>query len=264
MRQQPCTLVVPPRSVRAAPLELRYLRHLPVGYGDDPAARWPLILFLHGAGERGDDLRLLLHHGLPRVVEESDDVPCVVLSPQCPERSYWYLHLRALAALLDDALTTLAVDEQRVYLTGLSMGGYGAWHLGARHPERFAAVAPICGGGLRSRGFPARARALREVAVWAFHGAQDEVVRPEQSQRLVDELRACGGRAQLTIYPDAAHDSWTRTYADPAFFRWLLAQRRVTEGDPAVLLSTRARPSSPRPSRRGGARSPRTTPDSPR
>ena len=227
MLQQACTFATPHRRGSRGKLDtLRYLRFLPFEYGVDPKVRWPLILFLHGAGERGHDLKQLLSHGLPKLVEEQEDFPFIVISPQCPEGSFWYRQLGVLSALVEHAAGTLAVDPSRIYLTGLSMGGFGTWHLAARHPGWFAAIVPICGGGLASHGFPGKVRALRDVPVWSFHGALDTIVRPEESQRLVDELRSAGGRVEHTLYPDAKHDSWTRTYENPALYEWLLSHRR--------------------------------------
>lgn len=208
-------------------MRLNYLLYLPRGYGADPQARWPLIFFLHGMGERGDDLQLLLRHGIPRVVEEREDFPFITASPQCPPDASWLALIPALAALLDEVVASHAVDPDRVYLTGLSMGGYGVWHLAVACPERFAALVPIC-GGLGVPGLAERLCALKEVPVWAFHGALDPVVPVAESEQAVEALRACGGQARLTIYPDAEHDSWTRTYDDPALYDWLLAQRRST------------------------------------
>jgi predicted peptidase len=208
---------------------LDYLLHLPRRYAH--RRRWPLILFLHGAGERGEDLELVKRHGVPRLAEEDESLPLVAVSPQCPKGERWHLYLKTLGALLDDIVARYSVDPRRIYLSGLSMGGYGTWHLAARYPDRFAALAPICGGGLPSCGFPEKARSLRDVPVWAFHGALDTIVPLEEAQRLVDVLRASGGDVRLTVYPDAGHDSWTRTYADPAFFEWLLAQRRGVNRD---------------------------------
>ncbi len=221
MRQESRSAPAGKRSTRS----LRYLLYRP--RGDAPAAGWPLVLFLHGSGERGDDLARILRHGPPRLVEEGSEFPFLLASPQCPQGTVWHRLLPALERALDAVSSEERVDPERVYLTGLSMGGYGCWHLAARRPERYAALVPICGGGLASHGFPARARVLRELAVWAFHGELDEGVRPEETIRLVEELRACGGRATLTVYPGVGHDSWTQTYENPELYRWLLAQRRV-------------------------------------
>jgi predicted peptidase len=209
----------------AAPVELRYLLHLPAGYEASAEPRWPLVLFLHGAGERGDDLKDVLKHGIPKKAER-EDFPFVALSPQCPASSWWTQMVSTLKAFLDEAIATYAVDTDRVYLTGISMGGFGSWLLGADYPETFAAVAPICGGGRAEDGFPDKVLRLKDVPVWAFHGAVDDVVPCRQSQVLVDKLREGGANPRFTIYPDAAHDSWTRTYDDPELYRWMLAQHR--------------------------------------
>jgi predicted peptidase len=202
-------------------LSLGYLLHMPPGYGDDVAQKWPLILYLHGAGERGHDLERLKVNGIPRVIEEHPEFPFVTISPQCPAESWWSQHLDALVALLDDVVERYAVDPGRIYLTGLSMGGYGSWSLSVVQPQRFAAVVPIC-GGLHA---PARfVCILKDVPVWAFHGAKDTVVPLEESLRLVRALQECGGNVRLTVYPDAGHDSWTSTYDDPALYDWLLQQ----------------------------------------
>ncbi|NPV07921.1 MAG: prolyl oligopeptidase family serine peptidase [Anaerolineae bacterium] len=222
MTQRECTL----DAVVELPVRLRYLLYLPPGYGSDPGERWPLILFLHGMGERGDDLERVKEHGIPRLVEENPDFPFVAISPQCPMDSVWTAELHALEALLDHALQEYAVDPDRVYLTGLSMGGYGAWHLAAKAPHRFAAVAPICGGGLPQFGFPDRASALREVPVWAFHGARDEVVPLAESEKMVRHLESAGGNVRLTVYPECGHNSWDEAYSNPELYRWFLSHKR--------------------------------------
>ena len=180
-------------------VRLGYLVHLPTGYGDDPEKKWPLIFFLHGRGERGDDLELLKKHGIAKVVE-----------------------VDALNALLDEVLDKYNVDEDRVYLTGLSMGGSGSWHLVAAHPDRFAAVAPICGG----YGDPLAAPLIKDVPIWVFHGARDTTVALARSQSMVDALKAVGGNVRFTVYPDAEHDSWTQTYDNPELYEWFLQHRR--------------------------------------
>lgn len=194
-----------------------YLLYLPNGYRNT-GKRWPLILFLHGAGERGDDLDLVKKHGPPKIVEKKA-LPFIVVSPQCPEGKWWSNDV--LIALLDHVVATYRVDPSRIYLTGLSMGGYGTWSLACEYPERFAAIAPICGGGN-----PHLAFRLVNLPVWAFHGAKDDVVPLEESQRMVNAIKKLGGQARLTVYPNAQHDSWTRTYDNPRFYEWLLSHRR--------------------------------------
>lgn len=205
-----------------------YLLFLPQDYRSAPGKRWPLILFLHGAGERGTDVWKVATHGPPKNVVEHPDFPFIVVSPQCPEGQFWSNDL--LLALLDEVSRKYAVDPERVYLTGLSMGGFGTWSLGVSHPERFAAIAPICGGGewisvvLSSRD---RIRELKSLGVWAFHGAKDPVVPLDESQRMVDALKKVGvNEVKLTVYPEAGHNSWTETYNNPELYKWFLDHRR--------------------------------------
>lgn len=198
-------------------VQLNYLLHLPNGYEKESPQKWPLILFLHGMGERGDDMEKVKVHGIPKIVEQEPGFPFIAVSPQCPADSFWNAEHDAVIALLDEIAANYNVDSNRIYLTGLSMGGYGTWHLASVYPGRFAAIVPICGGGN-----PERAEALKKTPVWAFHGAKDEAVPLKESEKMVDALRACGGNAQLTVYPEAKHDSWTETYANPEVYAWLL------------------------------------------
>ena len=208
--------------------EVHYLLFLPPGCQTNSAKRWPLILFLHGAGERGTNIWKVATHGPPKNVTEHPDFPFIIVSPQCPEGQTWSTDI--LVGLLDDVTRRYPVDVSRVYLTGLSMGGYGTWKLGLAHPEKFAAIAPICGGGefisvlLASRD---KAQALKSLGVWAFHGAKDPVVPLQESQRMVDALRRAGvEEVRFTIYPEAEHNSWTETYNNPEFYQWLLKHER--------------------------------------
>ncbi len=205
-------------------VSLKYLLYLPKGYGEKNDQKWPLILFLHGAGERGNDVNLVKKHGPPKLIDQGKEFPFIVVSPQCPTNSWWPEQVDALVALLDDVQAKYAVDADRVYLTGLSMGGFGSWTLASRYPNRFAAVAPICGGGDRYL-----ASRLRNVPVWAFHGEKDPVVPVQASKDMVEALKKAGGDVQLTLYPEAQHDSWTETYNNPKLYEWFLSQRRGQE-----------------------------------
>jgi len=205
-------------------VSLKYLLYLPKGYGEKKDQKWPLILFLHGAGERGDDLNLVKKHGPPKLVDQGKEFPFLVVSPQCPTSSWWPEQIDALIALLDEVQSKYAIDADRVYVTGLSMGGFGTWSLATRYPERFAAIAPICGGGDRYL-----AGRLKNVPVWAFHGAKDPTVPVQASKDMVEALRKAGGDVQLTIYPEAQHDSWTETYNNPKLYEWFLSHRRNAE-----------------------------------
>ena len=214
-------------------VRIGYLLYLPEGYekpkGKSPK-RWPLMLFLHGAGERGTDLALVKKHGPPKLVERGKRFPFVIVSPQCPRGQWWDADV--LTALLDEVVAGHAVDEERVYVTGLSMGGFGTWSLGARTPRRFAALVPICGGG-----DPKAAGKLKGIAIRVFHGEKDRIVRPSKSRQMVDAIRAAGGKnVKLTVYPEAGHNSWTKAYADPELYEWLLKQKRGSKAGPAKQL----------------------------
>jgi predicted peptidase len=208
-------------------LRAQYLLFLPRSYDPQGPKRWPLLLFLHGSGERGSALAKVKVHGPPRIVESQPDFPFVLVSPQCPSGEIWCSEI--LCLLLEDILGRHRVDPSRVYLTGISMGGYGVWKLAIAYPERFAAIAPICGGGdvlpilLGDR---QKIQALRTLGVWAFHGGKDPVVGLEESEKLVAAFRHIGNEARLTIYPEAGHDSWTETYNNPALYRWFLEHQR--------------------------------------
>jgi predicted peptidase len=231
-------------------LQINYLLFLPEDYGKGLLKRWPLIVFLHGSGERGgtvEDLERLKAEGLPRLIAEQPDFALtgrfIVLSPQCPGW-YWKSQFEALDALLDHIQATYAVDSQRIYLTGLSMGGFGAWRYGLEHPHSFAALVPIAGGygyhvetvyvgGGQSEvkltidpSPPENLCDLENVPVWVFHGEKDAgIPHEETADILVEALQSCGGMVRYTLYPDAGHDAWTETYSDPALYTWLLAQQ---------------------------------------
>lgn len=202
-------------------VKLNYLLYLPEQYGRDAGFKWPLVMFLHGAGERGSDIELVKTHGIPKMVENGERFPFIAVSPQCPEDSWWTEQVDELNALLDEVIEKYQVDTARVYLTGLSMGGYGTWRLAAVHPERFAAIAPVCGGGILSD-----AIFLKDVPAWVFHGAKDDVVPILESEKMVEAVRKFGGDVKFTVYPEANHDSWTETYNNPELYKWLLEHKK--------------------------------------
>lgn len=206
----------------------------------EPGQKLPLVLFLHGAGERGSDNERQLKY-LPTWLAEEENRrrhPCFVLAPQCrtdhkwvevdwsgktsvPQQPEMTVDMAAAVAALDAVLQAEPVDPARVYLTGLSMGGYGSWDLAARMPERFAAVIPICGGGDE-----ATAPKLKPLPIWCFHGDADKAVPVERSRTMVEAVRAAGGRVQYTEYAGVGHDSWTPAYRATATLDWLFDQRR--------------------------------------
>jgi len=199
-------------------VKLDYLLYLPPGYDKEPKS-WPLVLFLHGAGESGQDLNKVKVHGPPKLVEHGKEFPFIVVSPQAP-RMGW--DVQTLNALLDDVVASHKVDKDRIYVTGLSMGGFGTWALAAAYPDRFAALVPICGGGNT-----ADAMKLKNIPTWVFHGAKDNVVPPARSQAMVKALEAAGAEhVKFTLYPNANHDSWTETYNNAEMWDWLLQQKR--------------------------------------
>lgn len=203
---------------------LDYLLYVPDEHdpSGDPV---PLLLFLHGAGERGADLQQVAVHGPPKLIAAGQDFPAIVVSPQAPAGDWWSYRVRDLLALLDDVTARFNVDEDRVYVTGLSMGGYGTWALLQADPQRFAAAIPICGGG--NTFLAGRNRALRSLPVWVFHGDADRVVPVQESIDMVEAIRGAGGEnVELTVYPGVDHDSWTQTYDDLAVWEWLWSQRR--------------------------------------
>jgi predicted peptidase len=209
--------------------------------------RWPVILFLHASGERGDDNLRQLTIGLPAVLtRDARRYPAIVVVPQCPLNREWYgeMETQALAAL-DASIREFHGDRNRVILTGISMGGAGAWYF-ARHPQRWAAVVPVCGEVVRelddpwpldppsdisnllhaANPFAALARSIGKVPVWAFHGANDPVIPVDQSRMMVDALKKAGGTVRYTEYPGVGHDAWDRAYDDPELPKWMLAQKK--------------------------------------
>ena len=196
-----------------------YLLYLPPGYNQSSKKKWPVLLFLHGAGERGANLELVKTHGPARLIEQGRQLPFIVVSPQCPADGSW--RPETLGALLDEIERRYRVDRLREYVTGLSMGGFGTWALALEYPDRFAAIAPICGGGH----WWAVPR-IKHLPVWVFHGKKDRIVPHARSTEMVAALRQCGGNVKFTTYPNADHNSWTVTYENPALFRWLLRHKR--------------------------------------
>lgn len=208
-----------------------------------PGTRFPLVVFLHGAGERGDDNLAQLKY-LPNWLADPEmrkQHPCFVLAPQCRGDHRWApfdwsdkrsspiadrptTDLAGAIAALDRVVAEEAVDQDRVLLTGLSMGGYGSWEWAMRTPQRFAAVVPICGGGDERQ-----AARLARVPIWCFHGGADTVVPVERSRTMVEAIRAAGGAPKYSELPGVGHDSWTPAYRDPDLIEWMFARRRSAD-----------------------------------
>jgi len=201
-------------------IPINYLLYLPENYATDTTHKWPLIIFLHGSGESGSDIEKVKTHGPPKMIAAGRQFPCIVMSPQAgPSMNGWEPEL--VIKLIRYIKNKYRVDKERVYLTGLSMGGYGTWNIAMKYPTEFAAIVPICGGGDMDN-----IGQLRNMPVWCFHGAKDEVVKPKESIRLIDTLKKFNPNTKLTIYPEAGHDSWTEAYNNDSLFNWLFAQKR--------------------------------------
>ena len=201
-------------------VKLDYLLFLPEGYGQKEK-KWPLILFLHGAGERGNNLAMVKKYGPISFAEKQKDFPFIVIAPLCPKRQTWLSKTRDLKALLDEIKAKYTVDKQRIYLTGLSMGGFGTWELACDYPEEFAAIVPVYGGGQAWR-----ARMLKHVPVWAFHGDKDKLVSIERSREMVNAVNARGGNAKLTIDHNAKHIGCTKTHNNKEIYEWFLSHKK--------------------------------------
>jgi predicted peptidase len=201
--------------------ETNYLIYLPEGYESD-SKQWPLLLFLHGASERGSDIELIKRNGPPRLIEEGQQFPFILVSPQCPERTIWDNKL--LITLLDEIESKYNVDTRRVYLTGISMGGHATWSLAIQYPERFAAIIPIC-----ARGYSQDVYVLKDLPVCVFHGEKDDIVPISDGKKMVDALEKAGGSVKFTIYPEAGHDAWTETYNNLEIYDWLLSHSLESE-----------------------------------
>lgn len=195
--------------------DVNYLLYLPEDY-ERSSKKWPLVLFLHGSGERGSDIELVKRNGPPKLVEEGKKFPFILVSPQCPERTIW--DNKMLISFLDEIESKYNVDKNQEYLTGLSMGGHATWSLAIQYPERFAAILPVC-----ARGYPQDVYVLKEVPVWVFHGQKDDIVPINDGLKMVDALEREGSSVKFTIYPEAGHDAWTETYNNPEIYKWLLS-----------------------------------------
>ncbi|MEP0846828.1 MAG: prolyl oligopeptidase family serine peptidase [Phycisphaerae bacterium] len=216
---------LPADSAAGIAAEMKYVVYVPRDY--DPGTSWPVILFLHGRGECGHDGQKQVAQGIgTSLLWNADRWPFIVILPQKPdEQAAWEQYDDALMRIIELAAREYRIDRDRIALTGLSQGGHGVWALAARRPDAWSALVPICG---YARSFEPReiAARIRHIPTWAFHGDADDVVPPQETQAIVEALRAAGGAPRLTVYPGVNHNSWDRAYADPELPRWLLAQRR--------------------------------------
>ena len=196
---------------------LKYITRFPDDYKKEE--KYPLIIFLHGAGSRGNDINVLLNNPFFEITEKHYEFPFVVVAPQCAENT-WFDMFETLKQLVVEISCNEFIDKERIYVLGVSMGGYATWQLAMSMPEFFAAIVPICGGGMYWN-----SGRLLNVPIWAFHGKKDTVVKVEESEKMVDTVNALGGNAKLTIYPENRHDAWSDTYANEDVFKWLLENK---------------------------------------
>lgn len=198
----------------------RYVKYLPKDF--DENKKYPLVFFLHGAGERGDDLDVAERHGFMKYVRENGkEYPFLFVSPQCPNNKYWGCYTESLIAFLDYICKELPVDLDRVYLTGLSMGGTGTWMLAMAAPDRFAAIAPVCGSGICWNG-----GTVKDIPILMYHGDCDDVVPITESITMLNAVNKMGGNAKLKILYGVNHCAWETAYAGDELVNWLLSQKK--------------------------------------
>jgi predicted peptidase len=230
--------VMEKRTFKKGKAALSYRLFVPEGY-EQSKERYPLVVFLHGAGERGDDNTAQLVHGVADFVKPQSQKkrPCLVVAPQCPKDQVWCFGLipklekkhkkpdveagDLALALVESLCQEYRIDNKRIYLTGLSMGGYGTWELLCRKPELFAAGLPVCGGGDVKK-----ADKIAKIPLWCFHGDKDEAVPVKHSREMIAAIEKAGGKPKYTEYKGVEHDSWTQTYADPKVHEWLFEQKK--------------------------------------
>ena len=195
---------------------MKYVIQFPENY--TVGKKYPVILFLHGAGSRGNDIDKLLNNPYFKITSEHENFPFVSVAPQCSENT-WFDVYETLKSVVLNIADKEYVDKNRIYLMGASMGGYATWQLAMSMPEYFAAIVPICGGGMYWN-----AERLINIPIWAFHGQKDMTVQLEESEKMVNAVKKRGGNAMLTIYPEAGHDAWSDTYRNLEVFKWLLSK----------------------------------------
>lgn len=213
-------------------------RLLKPGDAAPPKKARPLVVFLHGAGERGSDNKAQIKHGKQMMLTAASKYGAFVLAPQCPKDEKWVEvdwraaehkmpqkpspSMRLLVELISRLQKEYRIDADRLYVMGLSMGGYGSWDMIQRYPQMFAAAVPICGGGDQTQ-----ARRIAKIPVWAFHGAKDNVVPVDRSRNMIQAIKAAGGKPKYTEYPDVNHFAWPPAFKDPEMLKWLFSQKRT-------------------------------------
>ena len=196
-----------------------YMAYIPETLSDHPA----LIIQLHGAGERGnggDDLELVKVHGFSKIITDTNFNDCILVMPQCPADTFWVAKIESIKKFIDEMIVKFSVDTGRIYLCGISMGGFGTWYTAMAYPDLFAAIAPCCGGGM------AWNAQILKMPVWAFHGLDDATVSPVQTIEMVEQLKESNPNLRYDLYEGVGHDSWNRAFSEETL-KWLLSQKTV-------------------------------------
>jgi predicted peptidase len=200
---------------------LKYYLYYPKGYAETGSRKFPLLLFLHGGGDSGDSLARLKSSGPPKLITKGQEFPFMVLAPQNPHKKEWW-NTKAVIQLLDTVVANNNVDRNRIYLTGLSRGGGAAWQLAVQYPEKFAAMAVVCG----MTPVPYAAWINKDMPIWIFHGEEDKSIPISESEQMVAKLKEMGYSVKFTRYKGVGHDSWTRAYSTPELYEWFMEQRK--------------------------------------
>lgn len=201
--------------------QLSTLIHLPEDYYSDSDTEYPLILFLHGSGERGENLQSIKKYGIHRYLNILK-IPAIILSPQCGSNYFWDKYIDSLVSLLAEMKKEFRVNQNKIYLIGISLGAYGAWNFAMQHPNLFAAIVPIAGGAM----LPQYSYMMKDIPVWAFHGLKDNVVPAEESIKAVNALKNAGGNVKLTLVEEVGHELCTKVFEREELYTWLLKQNK--------------------------------------
>ena len=196
-----------------------YIAYIPETLSDHPA----LLIQLHGAGERGSggrDLDRVLIHGFAKIVNDDNLRDCILIMPQCPADTFWVARIESVKSFVDDMISRFSADTGRIYLCGLSMGGFGTWYTAMAYPRLFAAIAPCCGGGM------AWNAAVLKMPVWAFHGLEDSTVYPRHTMEMVEALKPINPRLKYDLYEGVGHNSWDRAFSEETL-KWILSQKKA-------------------------------------
>ena len=197
-----------------------YIAYISENISNHPA----LLIQLHGAGERGNggsDVDKVLVHGFSKIVNDSNFNDCILLMPQCPVGTFWVAKIESLKNFIDKIITDYSVDADRVYLCGLSMGGFGTWYTAMAYPELFAAIAPCCGGGMAWNAYT-----LEKMPIWAFHGLDDTAVSPNHTIEMVEQLKKTNPNIKCDLYEGVGHDSWNKAFSEQTLL-WILSHKKA-------------------------------------